>query len=328
MALRYPEGIRSTVDAELTLRGSVEAPTLGGTVNVRDAVLLELFDLNTSLISFQSEQASPVAPVAPTLPLQLDLSLRAPSSLRISDTNTQIVASAELTLRGTYDRPVLLGNADIERGQFYFEGNRYRVTRGSISLSNPVETEPFFDVEVETDRRVPGQTYRITIGLTGTMDRPSPELSSDPPLQQFEIIGLLLGDVRDPQQAEIRTLRAREASQQELLQAAGARLLTTPFSTEVGGVVERSFGVDSFEIVPSLDDPTAQHSTQLIPTARLLIGQRISDRAHVTFSRALSGANQDVIMILEYDASDRLPWVLSQNEDRTYALDFRVRHAF
>ena len=329
MALRYPAGIRSTVDVELTLRGSVEEPTLGGTVNVRDAVLLELFDLNTSLISFQSEQASPVTPVAPTLPLQLDLSVRAPSSLRISDTNTQIVASAELTLRGTYDRPVLLGNADIERGQFYFEGNRYRVTRGSISLSNPVETEPFFDVEVETDRRVPGQTYRITIGLTGTMDRlASPELSSDPPLQQFEIIGLLLGDVRDPQQAEIRTLRAREASQQELLQAAGARLLTTPFSTEVGGVVERSFGVDSFEIVPSLDDPTAQHSTQLIPTARLLIGQRISDRAHVTFSRALSGANQDVIMILEYDASDRLSWVLSQNEDRTYALDFRVRHAF
>ncbi len=328
MALRYPEGIRSTVDAELSLRGSVEEPTLGGTVNVRDAVLLELLDLDTSLISFQSEQA-PVAPIEPTLPLRLDLSVRAPSTLRISDTNTEVVASAELTVRGTYDRPVLLGNADIERGQVYFEGNRYRVTRGSISLSNPVETEPFFDVEVETDRRVPGQTYRITVGLTGTMDRlASPELSSDPPLQQFEIIGLLLGDVRDPQQAEIRTLRAREASQQELLQAAGARLLTSPFSTGVGGVVERSFGVDSFEIVPSLDDPTAQQSTQLIPTARLLIGQRISDRAHVTFSRALSGANQDVIMILEYDASDRLSWVLSQNEDRTYALDFRVRHAF
>ena len=329
MALRYPESIRSTVDAELSLRGSVEEPTLGGTVNVRDAVLLELFGLSTSLISLQPEPTSPVAPVERTLPLRLDLSIRAPSSLRVSDANTQVVASADLTLRGTYDRPVLLGNADIERGQVYFEGNRYRVNRGSISLSNPVETDPFFDVEVETDRRVPGQTYRITVGLTGTMDRlASPELSSDPPLQQFEIVGLLLGDLRDPQQAEIRTLRAREASQQELLQAAGARLLTSPFSTGVGGVVERSFGVDSFEIVPSLDDPTAQQSTHLIPTARLLIGQRISDRAHVTFSRALSGANQDVIMILEYDASDRLSWVLSQNEDRTYALDFRVRHAF
>ena len=86
--------------------------------------------------------------------------------------------------------------------------------------------------------------------------------------------------------------------------------------------------MDSFEIAPSFSDPSAQQSSQLIPTARLLIGKRISDRAHITFSRAVSGANQDLIVVLEYDQNDRLSWVLSQNADRTYALDFRVRHAF
>ena len=45
-------------------------------------------------------------------------------------------------------------------------------------------------------------------------------------------------------------------------------------------------------------------------------------------SRAISGANRDLIVVFEYDQSDRLAWILSQNEDRTYALDFRVRHAF
>ncbi|MCY3842961.1 MAG: translocation/assembly module TamB domain-containing protein, partial [Acidobacteria bacterium] len=223
------------------------------------------------------------------------------------------------------------GNAEVERGQVFFEGNRYRVTRGSVSFSNPTAIQPVFDVEVETDIRVPGQTYRVTLGLNGSWGgsaAPELEFSSDPPLQQFEIVGLLLGDLRDPQQAEIRTLRAREASQQELLQAAGARLITNPVSSGVGEVVERSFGVDTFEIVPSLDDPTTSESIVLVPTARVLIGKRISERAHVTFSRALSGANQDLIMILEYDATDRLSWVVSQNEDQTYALDFRVRHAF
>ena len=156
-----------------------------------------------------------------------------------------------------------------------------------------------------------------------------PTLESDPPLQQFEIVGLLLGDVRDPQQAEIRTLRAPEASQQGLLmQGIGAGLLNNPVLAEVGGVVERSFGVDTFEITPSLDGPAAQQSTQLVPTARVLIGKRISERAHLTFSRAVSGSNQDLIVVLEYDATDRLSWVLSQNEDRTYALDVRVRYAF
>lgn len=329
MALRV-EGIRSDVDADLTLRGSMGSPTLGGVVNVRDAIWLDLFQTNGGLISLSGGQETPVVSVEEdALPLNYDLQISAPSSLRVSDNRAQIVASADLTLRGTYSQPILVGNAEIDRGQIYFEGNRYRVIRGNVGFSNPIEIEPFFEIEAETDIRVPGQTYRVTLGLTGTLDRlASPTLESDPPLQQFEIIGLLLGDVRDPQQAEIRTLRARESSQQELLQAAGARLLTNPLSSGVGSVMQRSFGVDTFEITPSLDDPAAQQSTQLIPTARVLIGKRISDRAHVTFSRAVSGNNQDLIVILEYDASDRLSWVLSQNEDRTYALDFRVRHAF
>ena len=327
IALRYPEGIRSRVDAELTLRGSVDAATLGGVVTVQDAIWMELLQSDGGLFDLSGAGATTVAGApAATMPLQFDLRIEAPSSLRISDNRAQVVASADLTLTGSYDRPALLGNAEIERGQIYFEGNRYRITRGNIAFTNPLEIEPTFDVEAETDIRVPGQTYRVTLGLNGTLDRlEQPSLESDPPLQQAEIIGLLLGDVRDPQQAEIRSLRSPEASQQErLLQAAGAGLLNNP----LGGVMERSLGVDNFEITPSLDDPTARQSAQLVPTARVRIGKRISDRAYLTFSRAVSGSNQDLIVMLEYDASDGLSWVLSQNEDRTYAVDVRFRHAF
>ena len=327
-ALRL-EDIRSRVDAELTLRGSPDQPVLGGVINVKDAIWLEFFQAQGGFINLSSLVSTPDTDAEVAIPLRYDLRVSAPSTLRISDNRAQIVASADVSIGGTYDQPALLGNVELERGQIYFEGNRYRLTRGNVGFLNPTGIDPFFDIEVETDIRVPGQTYRVTLGLSGTFDRlDSPALESDPPLQQFEIIGLLLGDIRDPQQAEIRTLRAREASQQELLQAAGARLLTSPISSGVGRVMQRSFGVDTFEIVPSLDDPASQQSTQLIPTARVLIGRRISERAHVTFSRAVSGNNQDLIVILEYDATERLSWVLSQNEDRTYALDFRVRHAF
>ena len=329
MNLRFPEGIRSIVDAELVLAGDVEDALLSGTVNVRDAVWLELFEPSTGLLDFTSEDEGLVLEGdEPAIPLRFDIRILAPSSLRISDNTARIVSSAELTLGGTYDQPQLLGNIEIESGEVFFEGNRYRVTRGSIASSNPAAFDPFFDIEVETDIRVPSQTYRVTLGVSGTMDRLDVELSSDPPLQESEIFALLLGDIRDPQAAEIRALRAQETSRQELFQAGAARLLTSPLSSGVGRVVEESFGVDSFEIAPSFSDPSAQQSSQLIPTARLLIGKRISDRAHITFSRAVSGANQDLIVVLEYDQNDRLSWVLSQNADRTYALDFRVRHAF
>ena len=163
---------------------------------------------------------------------------------------------------------------------------------------------------------------------TGTTERLNFDFSSDPPLPEIDILSLLLGDVRDPQSGELRALRAPDLTEQQLIQTGAARLLTSPLSSGVGRVVEQSFGVDTFRITPSLGDPSVQQSAELNPTALLLIGKRISDRAHLTISRALTGAGRDLIVILEYNQSDRHSWVLSQNEDRTYALDFRVRHAF
>jgi hypothetical protein len=67
----------------------------------------------------------------------------------------------------------------------------------------------------------------------------------------------------------------------------------------------------------------------LNPTARLTIGKRISERVYLTFSRSLNTIVNDQIVLLEYDESDRVSWILSRNEDsQTYALEFRVRHIF
>ena len=50
---------------------------------------------------------------------------------------------------------------------------------------------------------------------------------------------------------------------------------------------------------------------------------------YLTFSRSLGTTINDQIVLLEYEASDRLSWILSRNEDsQTYALEFRVRHVF
>ncbi len=77
-----------------------------------------------------------------------------------------MVASADLRLQGTYDRPLLFGRAEIERGDVLFEGNRLIVTPGgSIDFFNPSRIEPFFDIEFETRVRRPGQPYRLTIGF-------------------------------------------------------------------------------------------------------------------------------------------------------------------
>jgi autotransporter translocation and assembly factor TamB len=197
-----------------------------------------------------------------------------------------------------------------------------------VDFINPTRIEPLFDVEAETQTRVPGQTYRVVARVTGTPDRFTFDLSSDPPLATVDILSLLFGDVRDPQNAEVRALRSPEQAQQELLRARAARLLASPIASNVGRLVEEAIGVDTVQITPMLSDLSAQESSRVTPSARLTLGKRISERLYLTYSRALNASTRDELILLEFTQSDRLSWVVSQNEDRTYAVDVRVRRVF
>jgi len=328
MELRYPPGLRSVVDAELALRGSVDDPLLSGMVTVRNASYTKRMDLSGGLdLAVGGPPPATGASSAPAFPLRFDVRLSAPSSLDIDNNAARITLSADLTLRGTLDRPLVFGRAEVEHGDVRFEGRRYVVTRGTFDFVTPGKLEPFFDVEAETQVRTPGQTYRVTLRMTGNLQRIDHDLSADPPLPEVDILSMLLGDVRSTQDAELRALQAPNVAQQTLIQSRAARLLASPIASNVQKVVEQTFGVDTFQLTPMLGDPS-QQSMRFSPGARLTIGKRISDRVYVTYSRSLSSTARDQIILLEYDQSDRLSWVLTQNEDKTYALDVRVRRVF
>jgi len=128
---------------------------------------------------------------------------------------------------------------------------------------------------------------------------------------------------------ELAGLQRPNEREQRLVEARAARALTGALSAEVGRVVEQTFGVDTFQITPLLSDPYQQSARLNVnPTARVTIGKRISNRIFLTYARTLSSSTRDEIILLEFDESDTLSWVLSQNEDRTYALEVRKRHTF
>jgi translocation and assembly module TamB len=343
MRLRVPEGVRSLVSADLALTGSYRSPTLGGTVTVKNAIWARRVDAPGSIFDLASRRAPSTdgraglvaADPVQGLPLKFDIEILVPSTLRVENNLARMVANADFNLRGTYDRPVVFGHADIERGEVIFEGRRYRITRGSMDFTNPNRIEPFFDVEAETSVRVPGQTYRVTVDLAGTSEQLRPSVSSDPPLPTADVLALLLSTVRstlDPRQdpaPELRALQNPTQTQTDILSSRATQALTSPISSEVGKVVEQTFGVDTFQLSPSFIDPYSTQTARLNPTARLTIGKRISDRVYLTFSRSLNTTTNDQIVLLEIDQSDLVSWILSRNEDsQTYALEFRVRHVF
>jgi hypothetical protein len=329
MRLRFPEGVRSIVDAQLAVRGTPAAATLSGTVDVREAIYTRPFNLGNNFVEFGGSSLVPASSGSSqtSLPLRYDVQINAPSTLQLRNNAVQLVARANLQLRGTYARPQLFGRAEVDRGEFLFEGKRYRITRGSMDQANPTKLDPFVDLEMETQVRVPGETYRVTITVNGTFDRALPGFSSDPPLPESEILALLFSDVTPGQDVEFRRYSTDMTPQQALVRERATRALTGAVTNEVGRVAQQAFGVDTFQLTPSLVDPNTQ-SSRFDPGARLTIGKRLSERLYLTYSRSLSSSTRDQIILLEYDQTDQFSWILSRNEDGTYALDVRMRRAF
>jgi hypothetical protein len=331
MRLRYPEGLPSLIDADLWLRGDVAAPVLGGSVTVHDALWSRRLEVDPNI--FERGVSGPTLPVgaaaAENLPLRFDIEVHAANTLRVQNNLFDLVASADLKLQGTYERPAFFGRAEIDRGSILFEGNRYVITRGTVDFLTPPggRVEPLFDIEAETRVRVPSQTYRVTVSVSGTVARPSLTLGSDPPLPTADIAGLLLGNTTDVSNAELRALTPEGATTAEeaLLRSATARLITGSLSAPVRRVVEETFRLDTAQITPTI----GTENDPLTPSARLTLGKRLSPRAYITFSRPLGTSAADYqIIVLEYDQSDRLGFVLTQTGDRTFAVDFRVRRSF
>ena len=158
MRIRYPAGFVSTIDANLALQGTIAAPVLSGNVLVRDALWSRRIEATPGFFNLTGggSAAPAVAAPASSIPLRLDIDINAPSSFRIENNIAKMIASADLKLQGTYDRPQLFGHVEIDRGDIVFEGNRYVVTRGGVDFFNASRIEPVFDIEAETRVRVPG----------------------------------------------------------------------------------------------------------------------------------------------------------------------------
>ncbi|HVJ28191.1 MAG TPA: translocation/assembly module TamB domain-containing protein, partial [Vicinamibacterales bacterium] len=329
MRFNYPEGFRSEIDADLTLRGNVRSPVLAGNVTVRDAIYGRRFETDPNFFNFGGTTLPTGAPAAASaVPLRFDIRVDAPGgSLRIENNIASVAARADLRVQGTYDRPILSGRVEIDRGSIAFEGNRFVTTRGTIDFSNPNMIEPYFDIEAETRARVSDQTYRVTISLLGTMRSLIPTFTSDPPLSTSDVISVLLGQDPDLENAELRSFSADAASRSEadLIRGLGSRLLASPFSAPVGKIAEEVLGSGATVLIrPNIGTDTDPFET----SAHIVIGKRISSRAYLTFSRSLGNTNREQILVLEYDQNDRIGWIITQNGERSFAVDFRVRHVF
>jgi autotransporter translocation and assembly factor TamB len=315
--LRWPSGWQLRGDADLTLLSTASGRAIGGAVELDRAYYFQDIDLSPAELVQRLLSRSPVlVPETDELlaSTALDVAVRVPGGLRVRNNIARLDGSAELAVRGSLARPVVFG--DVVMGadsRVEYGGATYRLDRGVLTFANPTRIDPLLDVVAAT--RV--QEYDVRLQLSGPLSRPVTTFSSDPPLPDLEILGLLttgaplesgLLSESDPSGTEGSASVAAEA----LLYGQAASL--------VGARVGRIFGFDRIRVEPLTANDT-------VSAARVTVGKRISSRLFVTYSYDPSSTAQDIIQV-EWQLSDRLQLVLTQNGDESYAVDARWEKRF
>ena len=312
LRLRYPQGLIATVDADLSLTGTASGQILAGRIEVQEATWTREYDVTAGILGTRDVIALVEPSVDETFPdLRLDVSVVAPDSLKIRNSLATIDGGAEFQLRGTFDRPALLGHAEAVRGKVFLLGQRYNIVSLKVEFVDPSSIKPFFDLAAETRVR----SYQVQLRIAGTPDRFFPELSSDPPLRPIEILRLLAGAT----ESELRTVGSEE---EELASVTVAGLLTERLNQQLSRRAERLFGLDRISVDPALVGRFAN------PVARVSVGKQISRDLAINYSTAFGETTESIVVVIEYTPKGPVSWILSRDETGALAVDMKFRKSF
>jgi translocation and assembly module TamB len=307
--IRYPEGVSTTANAVLSLTGTTENSLLSGVVTVVRASFNPRTDIGGLLASAPVPVASPTSQNEFLRGMQLDVRVETVPNLQFQTALTaDLQAEADLRVRGTAAKPVVLGRMTVSQGEIQFFGTKYTINRGEIGFFNPVRIEPVIDMDLET--RVRG--VLVNINFNGPLRKLNVSYRSDPPLQSAEIIALLTVG-RAP--GSNSSVASQAVTSPGIFSSGTNSLLGQAVAAPISGRLQRFFGVSRLKIDPQLTGLSA------VPQARLTIEQQISRDVTLTYVTNLSQANQQIIR-LEWDLDRNWSVVAVREENGVFGVDF------
>jgi translocation and assembly module TamB len=308
--LRYPPGVSSTADADLHFSGTNVESTLSGDIVVNKLAFTPGFDFGAYLQRTAQQAALPQ-----TNPLlnriRMDVHVITAPELQMQTAVVRLSGDADLRLRGTAAKPVLLGRADILEGEAYFNGAKYRLERGDVNFSNPVTTTPVLDLQAATRVR----DYDITINVNGEPDKLHVIYRSEPPLPESDVIALLALGRTQEESAQIQA-----SGQTNFNSEASSLILTEALNATLSNRVQRLFGVSRIKIDPQ----GLSTETTPIRGPQVTIEQQVANNLTLTYSTNVSQASQQIIQV-EYNVSHNVSIVGIRDQNGVVSFDVRIR---
>jgi translocation and assembly module TamB len=311
--LRYPPGVSSTANADLRLTGSTNSAVLSGDVVVTKLAVTPGFDFAAYI---EKSRQAVVLTESNSLQsrLKLDVHVMTTPELQMQTAIARLSGHADLRVRGTADRPAILGRVEVLEGEISFNGTKYQLERGDVTFANPAKTQPIIDLTATTRVR----DYDITVRFRGDASAPNGlkvTWQSEPQLPEADVIALLaLGRTREESAA------SSSGGSFGFGGEASNLLINQALNSTVNSRLQRLFGASRVKI-----DPQGLASeTNVVRGPQVTVEQQVARNLTLTYSTNVSVSNQQIIQV-EYNVTRNISIVALRDQNGVVSFDFKIR---
>ncbi|MDQ3798492.1 MAG: translocation/assembly module TamB domain-containing protein, partial [Acidobacteriota bacterium] len=254
---------------------------------------------------------------------RLALTIQGENALVVRNNLANLTGSADLTITGDTETPVIAGRITANSGTIFFRNDRYEVQRGTLEFPAQPDRAPFINLQAETEI----QGYQIFVNLLGELsdfESLNATVRSNPALPQADVVSLITSGNLANTGDGIPTLA------QTGINTAAEILADALINNPARKATDKLFGLNRFEIDPILSGVRSN------PTARLTVGRQINRNLLITYSTNLS-EDQNQVLALEYRVSNRLSFVAQYEQGSTtnvtrsrdnFSFEIRLRKRF
>ena len=209
-----------------------------------------------------------------------------PTSSSLGDIN--ITLGGDLNVRKVAGGPVTIaGTVNTVRGTYQFQGRQFELARnGTLRFTGDAELNPIIDITAV--RQIPDTGVEARVRLTGSLRTPELALSSTPPLEESDILALIVFN---------RPINELGTGERASLAATAGGIATGFIATPLGESIGRALDLDLFEIGTTTEGDTLG--------ANITVGQQVGSRAFLKLRQSF-GERTYSEFLLEYQISDFL----------------------
>ncbi|HUF47336.1 MAG TPA: translocation/assembly module TamB domain-containing protein [Vicinamibacterales bacterium] len=289
------------LSADVQVMGDVSTPLLAGTIEIERGRLEIDRILDRLNAAYAPVTADDPADEGPLTRASYSITLDVPDNVLVRGRglrtrggpidlgDVNVTVGGALAIAKEVGEPAqVLGRLDVVRGQYQFQGRPFTIVRGSSARFQGDPFEPALDIEAE--RTISGVV--ASVHVAGSPSRPQISLSSDPPLDQGDVLSLIVFN---------QSMNRLPIDQRASLASRAGSLAVGAIATPIADSVARALDLDQFDIRAPESGTSG---------ASVLVGRQVSDRLFVGFRHDFGAADVSEVSF-EYRLSEFLRIVTS-----------------